>query len=239
MSKAVAKRKDQVLATGDDNYAEFYKRSSGESVLHMKYQKGAYNAGAEGVEIPIGTHMLANLPLVENGWLKWQGGTVVEQRMQLVSDGSYPYREDLPDLDSRLWEVDEATGRPMDPWVESYKLPLRDVETQQDYSFSTSSFGGRKAVGQAIWTWRKAVKAGQTGCPIIVLGTDTYKHRKYGLVHFPVLPIVGWEGEDTPPEPKPKKRRSKKAPAEADRAKLDDELNDELPDFAQGGLKDG
>jgi hypothetical protein len=41
---------------------------------------------------------------------------------------------------------------------------------------------------------------GKRGLPIVVLGTESYRHREYGKVDKPILKIVGWT-QAAPPTP--------------------------------------
>ena len=46
---------------------------------------------------------------------------------------------------------------------------------------------------------RVQAKGDEAGLPIIELRSDSYKHRTYGKIFFPVMHIVGWTGPDGKP----------------------------------------
>ena len=95
-------------------------------------------------------------------------------------------------------------------------MPFKDPSTGQEFTFSTSSAGGRRAVSKLVYAWRHGVTQGTAGLPVVTLGSDTYKHKKYGPVSFPVFKIARWENE---------------ADLIAGKAEADvvDGLNDEVP----------
>lgn len=93
----------------------------------LKFSKGDYLAGEEGEIIPHGTQLTANCDEFLAGWIKWQDGKPVEQRMIRVADGFHPpVRTDLGDTDKSLWETDDK-GEPKDPWQFTNYLLLMDA----------------------------------------------------------------------------------------------------------------
>jgi hypothetical protein len=106
----------------------------------LKFSKGDYLAGEEGEIIPHGTQLTANCDEFLAGWIKWQDGKPVEQRMIRVADGFHPpVRTDLGDTDKSLWETDDK-GEPKDPWQFTNYLSLMDADGNL-FTFTTSSRG--------------------------------------------------------------------------------------------------
>ena len=192
-TKPLAKRETQLPALNDDPYLKTASRVASASSF-LKYVKGAFVFGIDEEKMALGTELVPNLHEGKIGWLKWKGGEVVEEKMFAWATG-HPYREDLGDLDQDLWEVDDD-GKPIDPYSETATLPFKNPRTGEEFTFSTSSTGGRQAVAKLIYAWRHGVTQGKSGLPVVTLGSDTYKHKKYGLTHFPVLKIARWEDED-------------------------------------------
>jgi hypothetical protein len=162
----------------------------------LKYKQGAYYLGADEEEVPFDTEVVPNCEQAQVGWLKWVGGEVVEERMFLWAKG-HPFREGLGDMDRELWEIDPDTGKAKDPWSETATVPMKFLQTGQECTFTTPSDGGRKAVSKLIYAWRHGISRGQTGLPIIKLGSDSYLHKikSRGRIFHPVFTITRWVSE--------------------------------------------
>ena len=182
----VVKKPSNLPATSDDLYDSFIDRAAVTDVTFVTYKKGAFGKGPGQVAVPMGSEFVPNVAEVKAGWLKWVSGKVVETRMVRIAEQRYPFRDELPDQDKAVWPVG-ASGQPQDPWAETYTLPLKDPDDGEEVVFTTSSVGGRGAVDKLVNAWKEAVRKGQTGLPVIALGTDSYQHDNYGWVHFPVF----------------------------------------------------
>src|SRR5262249_771929 len=111
----------------------------------LKFSKGDYLAGEDGVLVPAGTTFTANADELRVGWVRWCDGKPVEHIMQRVADGAVPpKREELGDQDQSTWELD-STGQPRDPWQLTNYLPLMN-ELGELFTFTTSSRGGLGAI---------------------------------------------------------------------------------------------
>src|ERR1700731_2444563 len=65
----------------------------------LKFSQGFnFQAGQNGVEVPVGTVLAAIMPTLTAGWVKWEGALPTEQIVGLVADGfTPPKRKDLGD----------------------------------------------------------------------------------------------------------------------------------------------
>ncbi len=212
-STQIAKNESQLPALSDDPYLRTASRVA-TAASFLKYVKGTFIFGIDEDELALGTELVPNMAEAKIGWLKWQGGEVVDENMVPWAIG-HAYREDLGDLDRDLWEVDD-NGKAIDPWSETATVSLKNPRTSEEFTFTTSSTGGRQAVAKLVYAWRHGVTQGKSGLPVITLGSDTYKHKKFGPVHFPVFKIVRWEDEDD---------------LIAGTANADEDLDDEIPGF--------
>ncbi len=212
-TKTLTKPKTQLPTLTDDPYLKTAARVA-TTASFLKFVKGIFVFGINEDEAELGTELVPNMEEAKIGWLKWKDGEVVEEKMFPWATG-HPYREDLGDLDSDMWEVDD-NGKAIDPFAETATLPLKNPRTGEEFTFSTSSTGGRQAVAKLVYAWRHGVTQGKSGLPVITLGSDTYKHKKFGPVHFPVFKVVRWEDE---------------ADLIAGAGKADDDLDDEIPGF--------
>jgi hypothetical protein len=169
------------------------------------------------------------------GFLKWEDGELAGQEMVPLTPEYDPreLRVSLGDDDRSLWPRGED-GAPEDPWREAAYLPLKNLETGAEYTYSTSSLGGCRAVKHLVGAYSKQIQAApQTTAghlPVIELGAQSYQHsdRKRGTIFNPVLTGIDWVHtsrvtDKIAPEPEPqpafedhrspveKKKRNRKA----------------------------
>jgi hypothetical protein len=166
--------------------------------------------------IPDGTKCIAHCDTIELGWIKWSDGRPVDRKVGLVADGFIPLKQDdLPDRDEREWEVqDDGTRR--DPWSFQMSVPLTRLDAGgETYCFATGSKGGLKALSALTRAYGKRRQEGKGGEPIVAIKADHYRHRVYGKIYTPTMPICGWTDAETG-EPETLKKA----------------LNDEVPSFA-------
>ncbi|ACL60612.1 hypothetical protein Mnod_5783 [Methylobacterium nodulans ORS 2060] len=162
----------------------------------LRFNKGDWLAGQDQDELEIGTRLVANLPELMVGWVKWVDGKPEDQRMGRVADGFVPpSRASLGDLDEEEWETDEE-GRPRDPWQKTNYLLLKAEEGDQLYTLAGSSSGMLTAIGTLAREYGKRIRMRPDEVPVIELGRDKYKHKVYSWVKVPVLKIVGWVKAD-------------------------------------------
>ena len=151
--------------------------------------------------IPAGTRCVAHADEIMFGWRKWLDNKVVETRLGRVADCYVPARrQDLGDTDEDEWEMqDDGTGR--DPWQFCASVPITRLDAGESYLFSVSSKGGLRAINGLTRGYGKRVqdKDDMAGLPIVELKSDSYKHKQYGKIFFPVLHIVGWTDVDGKP----------------------------------------
>jgi hypothetical protein len=157
-------------------------------------------------KLPEGTTLVATGTVT--AWVKWQDGNP-EHRITHAGQ-AHPQRDDLPDQDESLWEIDEKfTGKPRDPWRDARYVYLIDPRTGRDFTFVCDTKGGRAAVGDlknAIANVRRA-RAGVV--PLVKLAWKMMS-TQFGPRPRPVFEVVEWRGggsNDEPPRPiEPDKR---------------------------------
>jgi hypothetical protein len=162
-------------------------------------------------EIPIGTHLVALA--VYAGWKRWQDGKVAEFVTEM--EGRYPQRHKLGYDDESAWACGPG-GKPSDPWQNSRVVVLINRDDYSEYTFCTSSGGGRSAV-DALRNSMMSARLLQPGqLPIVELGWKPMS-TSFGMKSKPSLKIVGWWKSET---------------ANHTTAALDDSLNDPIPDLS-------
>jgi len=180
----------------------------------LKFTKQGEYAISDTETIPLGTRCVSHCDLMELGWVHWADGKPTDRKTGLVADGFIPPQKDsLPDRDEETWEIqDDGTRR--DPWLFQMAVPLTRLDAGgETYQFTVGSKGGLRCLSGLTRTYGKRVAEKKSGLPVVELQADSYKHRTYGKIFFPVMHVVGWTGSDGKPET------------------LADDLNDAVPDF--------
>jgi hypothetical protein len=160
----------------------------------VRFSKSGQFEISESEAIATGTKCIAHVDEVAFGWRKWQGNRLVETRMGRVADRFVPaQRQELGDTNPGEWETQDD-GTPRDPWQFCASLPLTRLDTGEGYVFSVSSKGGQRCVNGLTRTYGSRVRAkgDAAGLPVVELQPDSYKHKQYGKIFFPVLHIVNW-----------------------------------------------
>jgi hypothetical protein len=164
----------------------------------LKYAQGIFTKKTE--EVPLGTEYIAHIQQWVRGWVKFKAGCLVEHRVGKVADGFVvPEREELDETDQATWEK-SPSGEVKDPWSKQSYLPLENIESGEIVTFVSGSGGGRQAVSTLC---SKAARHITTmGLPVIELGTEKYKNKRYGgYTDKPVFTIVRWTNEAGEPAP--------------------------------------
>jgi hypothetical protein len=163
----------------------------------LKFVKGEWQIGED--TVPEGREFIAYIDELARGWIKFEDGSVTDRRIIKITAGHPPSREELGDTDPSRWEIGED-GKPRDPFVIQWFLPMPPVEAEGDLTvFATSSKGGIGAIGLLCKVYGRSTRNGLL--PIVALKCASYKHPQYGKVLKPDLPIVGWHGmAPSPPQ---------------------------------------
>lgn len=186
------------LAVPGRNFFEQYEEAAnGNRIIgdFLKYSKGDWLFGRNSDEMPRGAKLVANVIDLKVGWQKWSGGKPVDSVIGRVMDGFVPpKRGDLGDNDEGLWEIDEGSGKPRDPWQLTNVLILKDAGGDGLYTFSTSSKGGIGAIAKIAGEYGRRMRAKPNEIPVVTLESDSYQHpnRALGRIKTPVFKIVAW-----------------------------------------------
>jgi hypothetical protein len=195
-SKALKKQNAAPLAVQYDNpWLEAAAEAGSEFGKILKFVKGEWQIGEE--TVPEGTEYICFIDELARGWIKFEDQAVTDRRIVKVATGHPPKREELGDDDPSQWEVGDD-GKPRDPWVMQWMLPMTPVEAEGDLTvFAASSKGGIGAIGTLCRVYGRSRRNGLL--PIVALKCASYKHPQYGKVLKPDLPIVGWHGTASSP----------------------------------------
>ena len=157
----------------------------------LKYIKGEWSVGEE--EMPLGTKYVAYIDELACGFIKFNEHAAPDVRLGKVKFGKdkLPKRHDCGEVNEDEWEIGD-NGEPVDPWQPIMQLPLSSLDRIGELVvFSAIGTGGaRSAVADLCGVYDRSSRHGLL--PIITLGTRSYKHKKYGTVHVPVLKLDSW-----------------------------------------------
>jgi hypothetical protein len=164
----------------------------------LKYEKGRWMYGQGNTKVAAGTTFTVNPEEILVGWQKWEGGKPTGANLGAIASGFRPpSRKSLGDTDESQWDTDDY-GKPKDPWTETLILYLRDGD--DDYTFPTSSYGGRNAVNGLLAEIGAEIGNHAHGALAVVeIGTSDYTHKKHGLIDIPTLKLVGWDDDGGAP----------------------------------------
>jgi hypothetical protein len=205
---------------GNDGWADAA-ADAGDRVLRgslLKFSDGQWTSGTEGNEVRKGLRLLAIG--TAHAWVRWRDGKPDEYRVRQAGE-SLAEREELGDLDESKWELG-PDKRARDPWQNTRFVYLIDPNTQEAYTFSTSSWGGRSAVidlGDAIQ--RKRFTHSEAIAEVEL--NSAPMQTKFGRKSRPVFKIVAWRsGLDD--EAEVETRSAPKLVSSQARGDMDDEI---------------
>lgn len=198
MANEVAVAQSTAVATeGAYNAFEAF-GDSGNNIIGdlLKFTKGEWVSGPNDDEVEEGTRVAVDMNSVKIGWVRWWDGAPTDEEMVTIASGQKPQRRaDLGDDDEQMWEEDND-GRPKDPWQNTVQLVCKTTDGEQEYTFSSSSAGGRNAVKALCKAYGQKMRSKPGMVPIVSLEVDSYKHKEYGKTFVPVLKIVDWASEE-------------------------------------------
>jgi hypothetical protein len=137
------------------------------------------------------------------GWLKFNEDAPPDREMGLLYDGFVmPSRATLGDTDETKWPVG-LSGRPDDPWKHQICLVLQNTETQELFTFATSSQTGRRSVGNLLRHFDRMLKMNPGELPVVRLKPSGFQHRddRVGWVPTPAFAVVGRAPRDSTAKP--------------------------------------
>jgi hypothetical protein len=154
----------------------------------MVFVDGRYYAGTGKfrTEIALGARFVVTE--VRAGWQRWQNAKVVEFVAEI--GGRYPTRYQLSHADEREWPPG-PDGKPSDPWQDSRAVVMTREVDFAEFTFCSSTVGGRSAVDALRNSIANARLLGAGQFPVVELAWRQMQTR-YGQKPRPDLKIVGW-----------------------------------------------
>jgi len=197
---------------------------------YLKLSKGGFWVyGSDDIEVEDGARWAVDPRSFATGYIAWRDSEVLGEEMASIHADPIALAN-LPDV-----------GTSWTAQVSMQMVCTNGEDKGTAVVYKSSSQGGRQRYNeflQQVLIQYAANEGGDKIVPIIELGEDSYKHKKYGKIYKPVFTIADWmtmdqgfedvsnESDDAPepakdepeakaePEPaKPKRRRRKRAAA--------------------------
>jgi hypothetical protein len=162
----------------------------------LKYNKGDWIAGDDDKHPLNGQKVVAVMPSLLAGYVRWSDGHPVDHQMGLVCEGHrLPARSSLGDTDPTTWEIG-SDDKPKDPWQRCMYL-MCVGEDDAIYTYATASTGGFDAVATLCKAYGQRSRMYPDEVPVVLLDSGSYMHRDRGIgkVLIPVLKIVDWTSQ--------------------------------------------
>ena len=232
----------QSLKKGIANVKQTLVKKGGDPFLKI-LKSGKWVYGQEDTEVEPGSAWAINPLSIMHGWVAWKRGEGADNssgpvnEIMVSASAPKPAEHELPDI----------SNSPDARWGQQFSFSmvcLTGEDKGEQVLYKTNSVGGIAVVDQIL----NAISAQldddpENPVPVVVLDSDTYRHKKHGQVVTPIMDIKTWrplsddlpdvqaeldEQEDGKPAAEPEKvKRTRKASVPATGNKAADE-DDEL-----------
>jgi hypothetical protein len=163
-------------------------------------------------------------------WLKAEGTSrPVEYRFQFPGQPFPTTSDNLPDRDQSKWSRDDRDD-PVDPWQFTRFIYFADPKTGEEYTYSSGSYSGKKAVTDLSVQVRNMRDAtGRKVMPVIGLAWVPWQ-TTYKLTSRPVFEVHDWIGGSNiePPPPQLSSRSHEEEEPSAEKS-FGEEISDNIP----------
>jgi hypothetical protein len=152
--------------------------------LYLKMTKGGeWVYGSEDTEVASDSVFVIDPNSYAQGFVAWDDGSLVDERMAVAGSPAVTMA-DLPQL---------ANGA---KWDSQVAFALRGIEGGDEgvqLLYKVSSRGGKGAISELLGKIIARGKAGEAAvCPVVLLDTSSYKHKKFGKIYTPILTVDEW-----------------------------------------------
>jgi hypothetical protein len=171
----------------------------GNPLLIPNLLEGDFRAGGEVINIE-GTHFVMHTDEARRGTYRFHGPGNPPTRISvgMYEDATLPAREELGDLDPRLWELDKYKNVPTDPWQPEIMVPI--VSTAPDgtvYELTSRSPTALFAIKGLLDRAHKHPQRAKGLVPIVTMRITTYFNKNQGRdMYKPAYQITGWCTKD-------------------------------------------
>lgn len=184
-----------------DTISDLGNRMDQGRVQFLKFKKGEWLFGKAEDTFPENSfEAVPNLPDIKYGWVCWKDGNLVDEFWVGMTE-KLPAQSSLTDHG--------PYSQDNDGWSQNVRFDLKILATMGVpetimAQFTASSKGAQTATGSLLKQWARDNKEGTAGdnAPVVLFGSDFYKHKSFGRVDIPTMEIVryveiGSEDEET------------------------------------------
>lgn len=168
----------KVLATAQTNIA----LKGGEDFLKLSKRDGLWYYGATETEVQEGSMWAINPASLRMGFMAWGKGQVLGKKLLPILSGQVVDRLTLPSVGAE--------------WSETVAMQLRCISGEDDgkqVEYEQNSYGGKKAFAELLQAFQIQIAQDQVNIvPIVVMKSDSYTHKEFGLIYTPIFEIVKW-----------------------------------------------
>lgn len=171
---------------------------------YLKLSKsGDWVFGADETEVSDSSVFVIDPDSYSQGFVAWDDGELVDEKMSNAGQ---------PPITAA--DLETPAGAKWDAQVAFALKCIEGAEEGVQLLYKTSSRGGKSAVAELLAKIIERGKAGESSiCPVVLLDTSSYKHKKYGKIFTPILSVDEWvnlpdaanDADAVKPEPEPKK----------------------------------
>jgi hypothetical protein len=171
---------------------------------------GYFVYGAENIEVEPGSEWAVNPYSLMHGFACWAPGELLDERMVPFTQQP-PNKAELPDL-----------GQSWDQQVAMQLACVTGEDAGTNVLYKGTSTGLRNATKELINAIISQLQVDkELIVPIVELETDSYNHKQYGQIFYPILTIKKWntiEGDAAEESEVTDKSEADPAPEESDEA---------------------
>ena len=179
---------------------------SGNAILKLD-KSGTWIYGAEEVEVQEGSQWAVDPLSFTHGFIAWGEGEVLGEKMVPIYQ-DLPATGEAPDGARKGWEMQ----------VGAFLKCLTGDDTGLIVTYNTTSYGGKRAIQTLLKAIADQVDEDEAKpVPVVLLKSDSYKHKQYGKVFNPLIEVVKWvslepKGKPALPAPEPEEEDEEPAP---------------------------
>jgi len=176
----------------------------------LRLVDGEWVFGPENTVVEEGSTWAINPASFQHGFVSWLDGSLVGEEMVAIHLPR-PAFASLPNTGAK--------------WQEQVSFVLACIDGEDKGTqvlYKTSSLGGRRAFGEIAQAILNQMEKDESNIvPIVILETSSYRHKKYGKVHEPVMNLQQFASLDATEAPEPVEAKPSRKTA-APKAKVEE-----------------
>ncbi len=185
--------KPEDLEAGLQNVQSSIQGGTGGMPFLRLLKAGYFVYGAENIEVEPGSEWAINPYSLMHGYACWAPGELLDERMVPFTQQP-PNKAELPDL-----------GQSWDQQVAMQLACVSGEDAGVNVLYKGTSTGLRNASKELINSIIAQLQTDKEHVvPVVELETDSYNHKQYGQIFYPILTIKKWTTIDGDAEPEGK-----------------------------------